>query len=133
MKTTYLGNLKCEAEHLDSGARIQTVPPKDNNGDGSKFSPTDLFATSLSCCMLSIIGMAAATHGFSIDGTTVTTEKVMAANPRRVAELRLDVRFPKGAGYSDREKAIIENAARTCPVANSLSPEIQKIINFIYD
>lgn len=132
MKTTYLGNLRCEAEHLDSGAKIQTVPPKDNNGDGTKFSPTDLFATSLGCCMLSIVGMAAATHGFSIDGTTITTEKVMAANPRRVAELRLDIAFPEGANYSDKEKAIIENAARTCPVANSISPEIKKIINFIY-
>lgn len=132
MKTTYLGNLKCEAEHLDSGAKIQTVPPKDNNGDGTKFSPTDLFATSLGCCMLSIIGMTARTNGFSIDGTTITTEKIMAANPRRVAELRLDIKFPEGANYSDKQKAMIENAARTCPVANSISPEIKKIINFIY-
>lgn len=132
MKTTYLGNLKCEAEHLDSGAKIQTVPPKDNNGDGTKFSPTDLFATSLGCCMLSIIGMTARTNGFSIDGTTITTEKIMAANPRRVAELRLDIKFPEGANYTDKQKAMIENAARTCPVANSISPEIKKIINFIY-
>ena len=132
MKTTYLGNLRCEAEHLDSGSRIQTVAPKDNNGDGSLFSPTDLFATSLSCCMLTIIGIAARTHGFSIEGTTVTTEKVMAANPRRVAELRLEIRLPEESSYSDKEKKLIENAAKTCPVANSLHPDIKKVIEFIW-
>lgn len=131
MKTTYLGNLRCEAEHLDSGSKILTVAPKDNNGDGSLFSPTDLFATSLGCCMLTIIGMTARTHGFSIDGTTITTEKIMGTNPRRVVELRLDIEMPKN-GYDDKQKALIENSARTCPVANSISPEINKIINFIW-
>lgn len=132
IKTTYLGELRCEAEHLDSGSKLRTVAPKDNNGDGSLFSPTDLFATSLGCCMLTIIGMTARTHGFSIDGTTIQTEKVMAANPRRVAELRLRLEFPKDAAYTDKQKALIENAAKTCPVANSLSPEIKKIIEFVY-
>lgn len=132
IKTTYLGNLRCEAEHLDSGSVIKTVAPKDNNGDGSLFSPTDLFATSLGCCMLTIIGMAARTNGFSIDGTTIKTEKVMAANPRRVSELRLDLEFPEGANYTEKQKMLIENAARTCPVANSISPEIKKVVNFIY-
>ena len=132
IKTTYLGNLRCEAEHLDSGSIIKTVAPKDNNGDGSLFSPTDLFATSLGCCMLTIIGMAARTNGFSIDGTTIKTEKVMAANPRRVAELRLDLEFPEGANYTEKQKMLIENAARTWPVANSISPEIKKVVNFIY-
>ncbi|MDD2594872.1 MAG: OsmC family protein [Bacteroidales bacterium] len=131
IKTTYLGDLRTEAVHLDSGSKINTSAPKDNNGDGLLFSPTDLFATSLGCCMLTIIGMTAKTHGFSIDGTTIHTEKVMAANPRRIAELILDVEFPKN-NYSPKEKAIIENAAKTCPVANSLDPAIKKTINFIY-
>lgn len=129
MKTTYLGNLRCEAEHLDSGSKIMTVAPKDNNGDGSLFSPTDLFATSLGCCMLTIIGMTARTNGFSIDGTTITTEKIMGTNPRRVVELRLEFDMPKN-GYTDKQKAMIENSAKTCPVANSISPEINKVINF---
>ena len=132
MKTTYLGALRCEAEHLDSGSKIQTVAPKDNNGDGSLFSPTDLFATSLSCCMPTIIGMTARTYGFSIDGTTVTTEKVMAANPRRVAELHLEIKLPEGSSYTDKEKKLIENAAKTCPVANSLHPDIKKVIEFVW-
>ena len=64
IKTTYLGDLRTEAVHLDSGSKINTSAPKDNNGDGLLFSPTDLFATSLGCCMLTIIGMTAKTHGF---------------------------------------------------------------------
>ena len=82
--------------------------------------------------MLTIIGIAARTHGFSIEGTTVTTEKVMAANPRRVAELHLEIRLPEGSHYSDKEKKLIENAAKTCPVANSLHPDIRKNIEFIW-
>ena len=132
IKTTYVGNLHCEAIHLDSGAKIVTSAPKDNNGEGDCFSPTDLFAASLGCCMLTIMGIAARTHGFSIDGTTVITEKVMAANPRRVAELRLEINFPKGNGYTDKEKAIIERAAHTCPVGNSLHPDIKEVIVFNY-
>lgn len=130
MKTTYLGNLRTEAEHLDSGSKLETSAPKDNNGDGLKFSPTDLFATSLGSCMLTIIGMTARTHGFSIDGTTITTEKIMGTNPRRVVELRLDINFPEGSCYSDKEKALITNSAKTCPVANSIHPDIKKVINF---
>lgn len=133
IKTTYLGNLRTEVEHLDSGSKIMTSAPKDNNGDGLLFSPTDLFASALGCCMLTIIGMTAKTHGFSIDGTTIHTEKVMAASPRRVAELILDVEFPKGSNYSAKEKALIENSAKTCPVANSLDPALKKTINFIYE
>lgn len=132
IKTTYLGNLRTEAEHLDSGSRLQTSAPKDNNGDGLLFSPTDLFATALGSCMLTIMGMTARTNGFSIDGTTITTEKVMGTNPRRVVELRLDIRFPEGSNYSDKEKKMIENAAKTCPVANSIHPDINKVLNFIW-
>lgn len=132
IKTVYKGNLRTECTHLDSGSVIETSAPKDNNGDGLLFSPTDLFATSLGCCMLTIIGMSAKTHGFSIDGTTITTEKVMAANPRRVAEIIVKVEFPKGSNFSEKERKIIENAAKTCPVANSLDPAIKKIIEFVW-
>ena len=92
IKTIYKGNLHCEAEHLDSGVKIMTSAPKDNQGEGDCFSPTDLFAASLGCCMLTIMGIAARTHGFSVDGTEIVTEKVMASGPRRVAELHLQIR-----------------------------------------
>ena len=126
IKTIYKGNLRTEIEHHDSGAKIITDAPKDNNGKGEAFSPTDLFASSLGACILTIAGMAAEAHGFSIDGATIETVKVMAANPRRVSELCLDITFPKK--YSDKEMRLIDAAIKTCPVANSLHPDIIKSI-----
>ena len=126
IKTIYKGNLRTEIEHHDSGAKIITDAPLDNNGKGEAFSPTDLFASSLGACILTIAGMAAEGHGFSIDGATIETVKVMAANPRRVSELCLDITFPKR--YSDKEMRLIEAAIKTCPVANSLHPDIIKSI-----
>ena len=133
MRTQYLGNLRTEIEHIQSGNTITTDAPLDNNGKGEFFSPTDMFASSLGSCMLTIIGIAANTHGFSIDGTTLEIEKIMAANPRRVAEIKIDVHFPKGANYTDKQKRIIEAAAKTCPVANSLHPDVIKNITYIYE
>lgn len=132
MRTQYLGNLRTEIEHIQSGNRITTDAPLDNNGKGEFFSPTDMFASSLGSCMLTIIGIAANTHGFSIDGTTLEIEKIMAANPRRVAEIKIEVHFPKEANYTDKQKRIIEAAAKTCPVANSLHPDVIKNITYIY-
>ena len=122
IKTTYLGNLRTESEHLQSGGKIITDAPNDNHGKGEFFSPTDLFVASYSCCALTIIGIAAQTHGFNIDGTIVETTKVMNNNPRRIAELIVHFKFPHD--YSDKEKKIIENSIKTCPVANSISQEI---------
>ncbi len=132
MKTVYLGGLRNEVEHLQSGTKIVTDAPLDNHGKGESFSPTDLFASSLGCCMLTIMGISAESYGFNIDGTTIETEKIMGTNPRRVVELKLDIHFPKGSNYTDQQKRLIETAARTCPVANSLNPEIKKTITFNY-
>ena len=132
MRTQYLGNLRTEIEHIQSGNKIITDAPLDNNGKGEFFSPTDMFSSSLGSCMLTIIGIAANTHGFSIDGTTLEIEKIMAATPRRVAAIKIDVHFPKDANYTDKQKRIIEAAAKTCPVANSLHPDVIKNINYIY-
>ncbi len=132
MNTVYTGNLRTEAEHIQSGNKLITDAPLDNNGKGEYFSPTDLFATSLGCCMLTIMGMSAQAYGFSIDGTKIETEKIMGTNPRRIVELNLVINFPKGNNYTDKEKRLIESAARTCPVANSLHPDIKKNITFNY-
>lgn len=132
MKTVYLGGLRNEVEHLQSGTKIVTDAPLDNHGKGESFSPTDLFASSLGCCMLTIMGISAESYGFNIDGTTIETEKIMGTNPRRIVELKLDIHFPKGSNYTDQQKRLIEAAARTCPVANSLNPEIKKTITFNY-
>jgi uncharacterized OsmC-like protein len=124
VRTTYLGNLRTEAEHLQSGSKIITDAPTDNHGDGEFFSPTDLFAASYASCALTIIGIATQVHSFNIDGTVVETSKVMADNPRRIAELILHFKFPHN-NYSDKERRIIEGAIKACPVANSISPEIK--------
>ena len=128
IKATYLGDLHVEAIHLQSGSKIETDAPVDNQGKGELFSPTDMFATSLAACMMTIMGIAAQAHGFSVDGMRIETEKIMAANPRRVAELKLDIYLPRK--YSDREMRFIESSVKTCPVANSIHPDIIKTITY---
>jgi uncharacterized OsmC-like protein len=123
VRTTYLGNLRTEAEHLQSGAKIITDAPTDNHGKGEAFSPTDLFAASYASCALTIIGIATQTHHFDIDGTVVETTKVMGENPRRIAELIVNFKFPHN-NYSDKERKVIEGAIKSCPIANTL-PELK--------
>ncbi|MFN5365141.1 MAG: OsmC family protein, partial [Bacteroidota bacterium] len=93
IKTTYLGDLRTEAVHLRSGARIITDAPTDNHGKGEAFSPTDLCAASLASCMLTIMGISARNHGLNIDGASASVNKIMASDPRRIArvEIRLEV------------------------------------------
>lgn len=129
--TTYLGGLRTEATHLQSGTKIITDAPTDNKGKGEAFSPTDLLAESLAGCMLTTMGIAADVHGIDIDGTEAEVTKVMAANPRRVAEVIANLKFPKQ--YADNEKEILKKAALGCPVAVSLHPDVIKTINFGWD
>ncbi len=129
--TQYLGDLRTEATHILSGKQIITDAPLDNEGKGEAFSPTDLLATSLGCCMLTIMGIAARKHGFSIDGTKVVTTKIMAQNPRRVGEIIVEFTFPPN-DYNDKAKKFIEAAARECPVASSLHPDLAQTILFNY-
>ncbi len=128
-KITYTGDLRTNSVHLKSGVEIITDAPVDNQGKGEAFSPTDLLATSLGNCMLTIVGIAARTQGFSIDGTTAEITKIMGENPRRVTEILINLQFPAN-NYSEKEKEIIERSARTCPVAFSLHPDIKQEITF---
>jgi putative redox protein len=130
-KITYTGDLRTSSIHLKSGTEIITDAPVDNQGKGEAFSPTDLLATSLGNCMLTIMGIAARTHGFNIDGITAEITKIMGENPRRVTEIIVNLQFPAN-NYSDREKEIIERSARTCPVAYSLHPDIKQDLTFAY-
>lgn len=130
-KITYTGDLRTSSVHLKSGMEIITDAPVDNQGKGEAFSPTDLLATSLGNCMLTIVGIAARNHGFSIDGTTAEITKVMGENPRRVTEIHVNLQFPAN-NFSEKDKAIIERSAKTCPVAYSLHPDIVQEITFSY-
>jgi uncharacterized OsmC-like protein len=130
-ETKYLGNLRTEITHLQSGNTLTTDAPIDNHGKGEFFSPTDLLASALGSCILTIMGIAANTHGFSIDGAFMETTKVMSSNPRRVAELIITITFPHNK-YSEKELKILEISARECPVANSLHPDLKQTVSFVF-
>lgn len=131
-KVTYLGDLRTEATHLQSGVTIITDAPTDNQGKGEAFSPTDLCATSLASCMITIMGISARNHGLNIDGTTAEITKIMAANPRRIGAVVITLRMPANS-FTDRDKKLIETAGRTCPVALSLGEGVEQRIEFIWE
>jgi len=132
VKSTYAGSLHVQSTHVASGVSLETDAPIDNHGKGESFSPTDLFVTSLASCMMTIMGISAESYGFRLEGAYAEVQKVMAASPRRVAEIVIDLHFPDGRTYGDREKRVIESAAHTCPVANSIHPDVKKTIRFHY-
>jgi putative redox protein len=127
---TYTGNLHTQAKHMQSGTIIATDAPKDNQGEGAAFSPTDLLATSLATCILTTMAIVAKRDGITMDSAKAEVVKVMEANPRRVAEVHVKVTFPKS--YEEKERKILENTAHTCPVAKSLHPDLKQILEFIY-
>lgn len=128
----YIGDLRTESEHLASKQQIITDAPLDNHGKGQAFSPTDLMATSLANCMLTVMGIKAQGEGMtSIDGTTAEVTKIMYAEPRRVGEIHIKLTFPKN-NFSDKEKKIYEHTAHTCPVAKSLHPDLKQVLKFIW-
>jgi putative redox protein len=129
MKTAsieYLGDLRTKAKHNRSGQEIITDAPIDNHGKGEAFSPTDLACTALGSCMLTVMGIAANTHSIDMKGATVEINKVMAENPRRISKIEVDIYMPAHIQYSSKEKAILTNAAKTCPVGRSLHPDLEE-------
>lgn len=126
----YNGQLRTTATHLQSGTEIQTDAPVDNNGKGEKFSPTDLVATALGSCMLTIMGINAAKNGWNIEGTKISIEKIMGTEPRRIVETKVVFNFPENHGLGEKERTILERAALTCPVAKSLHPDLLQTVTF---
>ena len=127
----YQGDFHCKAVHGPSGTELTTDAPKDNQGRGESFSPTDLVATALGTCMLSVMGIAARTLNLDITGATATVEKEMtAAPPRRIQSLTVKIHVPQS--HSSENKQKLERAAHTCPVHKSLHPDIQTPIEFVW-
>ncbi|WP_341837640.1 OsmC family protein [Chitinophaga pollutisoli] len=126
----YNGELRTTATHVRSGSVIETDAPVDNNGKGERFSPTDLVASSLGSCMLTIMGIKARDKGWNIDGTKVSIEKIMGTEPRRITGVKVVFDMPASAGLDDTARKILENAALTCPVAKSLHPDINQDVTF---
>jgi uncharacterized OsmC-like protein len=128
-KVFYNGDLRSTCTHLQSGQSIITDAPTDNNGRGEAFSPTDLTATSLATCMITVMGIKARANEWNIDGAELSVTKVMASEPRRISEIHIRVMMPAG-GFDEKSRKILENTGRTCPVALSLHPDIKQLISF---
>ncbi len=126
---TYLGGLRVESTHVASGARLITDAPVDNNGKGEGFSPTDLCATALASCAMTIIGIYGRQHDVDVEGTRIEVTKTMSADPRRIGRLEVVFDMPDRP-YTDKQKTMIERAARTCPVHLSLHPDTEQTFAF---
>jgi len=129
-KITYIGDLRCESTHLQSGTVIFTDAPTDNHGKGDAFSPTDLCATSLAQCMLTTIAILGKEKGINIEGSYCELQKIMNPKPRKIAEIVCDLFFQ--GNFSDEEKEFIEETALNCPVALTLSSGVVKTVTFKY-
>ena len=127
----YAGDLHCNAVHGPSGTALSTDAPKDNQGRGESFSPTDLVATALGSCMLTVMGIMARTLNIDIAGTTATVDKEMASSPVRMIQ-RLTVKIHVPHQVSEENRLKLERAAHTCPVHKSLHPDVQKPITFTW-
>jgi len=129
--STYLGDLDCEAVHGPSGSKLTTTAPPDNQGRGDKFSPTDLVATALGTCYLTLMGISARGHDIKMEGTKTTVEKIMSEDkPRRIAKLVVTIDFCKGIPFNHR--GLLEAVAINCPTAKSLHPDLVIEYEFNY-
>jgi putative redox protein len=130
-KTIYLGELRTEATHLQSSTKIITDAPIDNHGKGEAFSPTDLVATALGSCMMTLMGIYARRESIDLQGTEISITKVMSADPpRRIVEVQVIFDFPKNLILNEKYQSALKNTALTCPVALSLHPDIRQTVTF---
>jgi putative redox protein len=124
----YTGNLRCEAEHLQSKSTMETDAPTDNRGQGERFSPTDLLCVSLATCMLTTMGIKAADMNVDITNAKAGVTKHMASNPRRIAKIEVSVSLPQI--QDEKDKTILERTGTNCPVAKSIHPDIELVLNY---
>lgn len=126
----YEGELRTVARHLSSGTRIETDAPADNQGKGEKFSPTDLVATALGSCMLTIMGMKARDMEVDLKNTRIEIQKLMKADPRRIGGIHLTFHFPDSLQVTEKQRILLERAGNTCPVRYSIHPDMEVLIGY---
>ncbi|MDZ4793870.1 MAG: OsmC family protein [Bacteroidota bacterium] len=127
----YTGDLRTTCTHLKSGNSFETDAPPDNNGKGERFSPTDLLATSLATCMITVMGIKARTMGFDLNDVKIDVLKIMKPDPRRVAGIELTFYIPPSLkDIDEKTKAILKNTGETCPVIKSIHPDIEVKIDW---
>lgn len=132
IRTKYLGQLRTEATHVRSGNKIITDAPVDNQGKGEFFSPTDILATALGSCILTIMGIRAEQSGFTIDGATAKTWKIMSENPRRVAEVKIEFDFSM-LDLNDTQKKLLESLVKVSPVPLSVHPDTKQNVSLKFE
>lgn len=131
LKAVYLGELRVEATHLKSGNTMITDAPTDNNGKGEAFSPTDTVATALAACMLTVMGIRAEKKKINLQGATAEITKIMESNPRRISRIEIIITMPK-IGVDENFQELLEMSAKACPVAESLHPNIEQVVSFVW-
>lgn len=129
-KSHYEGELRIASTHLRSGNELLTDAPVDNNGKGEAFSPTDLVATALLNCMITVMGIRAKEEGFDLEDCQGEVIKHMASQPRRIAMLEINIQLK--ANCDNRMQRILEGIAKNCPVAKSLSPDLKQIVSIVW-
>ncbi len=129
VKSEYLGELRTDAEHVKSGNHFQTDAPVDNNGKGETFSPTDTVAAALGSCMMTVMAIAGENRGFDMSGMNQEITKVMAANPRRISKIKIDFFWPN-CNLDQKDRELLKDIGRNCPVAQSLSSDLEQDITF---
>ena len=130
-KVIYQGGLRTECTHLQSGSTFITDAPVDNNGKGEAFSPTDTVATALASCMLTIMGIKADQKSIDLIGSYGEVQKTMQATPRKISKIAVTLHLPKS--IDDKNQKLLEQAALTCPVYQSLDPDMDKDVEFLWD
>jgi len=125
----YVGELRTSSKHIKSGKEIITDAPTDNNGKGQAFAPTDLVSSALCSCMTTVMGICAEKGGFKMPNSTAKITKIMSVEPRKIKEIRIELNFEEN-NLSEAQKNKLKKVGENCPVAKSLHPDINQIINF---
>ena len=125
----YLSNLRTQATHVQSGSTVETDAPTDNNGKGERFSPTDTIAVALGSCMVTVMAIEARKHGVDFEGMTWEVTKEMAASPRRIQRLVIKIEWPNAPADLPLIERLKQIGLR-CPVALSLHPEVEQVVEF---
>ena len=126
----YEGNLRCNAQHLQSGNLIETDAPTDNRGKGERFSPTDLVCAALGTCMITTMAIKATDMGIELKGASVDVRKHMVADPRRIGKIDVVVTIPAALNLEEKDRIILQRVGDNCPVAKSLHPDV--VLNVSY-
>ena len=127
----YEGDLRCIAQHLQSGSIVETDAPSDNRGKGERFSPTDLVCTALGTCMATTMAIKATDLNIELKGLTISVTKYMQSDPRRISKIDVKVSFPSSLVLEEKEKIILQRTGDNCPVVKSLHPELLLNIEYV--